>query len=129
MGSCPCQPLFVTKPRPPSFLRSAGDRLVDYSDSLCYNDSMKQVLLDILTKWNKEKEGRIKLQNAYFVSVFALAVISGLVTLISPSTGQTIIIIAAVFSAVYLINAISWIILEGAVINRLDSIKPKTKKQ
>lgn len=89
---------------------------------------MKEVLLDILVKWNKEKGERVKLQNAYFTSVFALAIIAGLVTLISPSTGQTIIIIAAVFSAVYLINAVSWVILEGALINKLSSIKPKIKK-
>lgn len=91
---------------------------------------MVSLIKQIITTWNAEKNERLKMQQAYFTIVIILAVVSGLVTLINVSIGRSIVMIAAIFAFVYLVNAVSWVIFEMVIAKKLETIvKPTTKKR
>ena len=79
---------------------------------------IKQLLID----WNSEKNQRIKLQQAYLVLVVLMAIASGLVTLVSLSLGRAIIMFAAILALVYIVNSISWLVLDMIVSKKIDLI-------
>ena len=79
---------------------------------------IKQLLID----WNSEKNQRIKLQQAYLVLVVLMAIASGLVTLVNLSLGRTIIMSAAILALVYVVNSISWLVLDMIVSKKIDLI-------
>ena len=87
---------------------------------------IKQLLID----WNSEKNQRIKLQQAYLVIVVLMAIASGLVTLVNISLGRTIIMSAAILALVYIVNSISWLVLDMIVSKKIDLIaKAPSKKR
>ena len=91
---------------------------------------MVSLIKQILATWSAEKNERLKMQQAYFTIVIILAVVSGLVTLINVSIGRSIVMIAAIFALVYLVNAVSWVIFEMVIAKKLETIvKPTTKKR
>ena len=79
---------------------------------------IKQLLID----WNSEKNQRIKLQQAYLVLVVLMAIASGLVTLVNLSLGRTIIMSAAILALVYVVNSVSWLVLDMIVSKKIDLI-------
>ena len=79
---------------------------------------IKQLLID----WNSEKSQRIKLQQAYLVLVVLMAIASGLVTLVNLSLGRTIIMSAAILALVYVVNSVSWLVLDMIVSKKIDLI-------
>ncbi len=88
---------------------------------------MKKLLEQVLLEWNSNKNQRTKLQQAYFVLVVILATASGLITLLSIDLGRILINISAILSATFVINAVSWALLEALVDNKIDKNK-KSKK-
>ena len=87
---------------------------------------IKQLLID----WNSEKNQRIKLQQAYLVLVVLMAIASGLVTLVNLSLGRAIIMSAAIFALVFIVNSISWLVLDMIVSKKIDLIaKVPSKKR
>ena len=87
---------------------------------------IKQLLID----WNSEKNQRIKLQQAYLVIVVLMAIASGLVTLVNLSLGRTIIMSAAILALVYVVNSISWLVLDMIFSKKIDLIaKVPSKKR
>ena len=87
---------------------------------------IKQLLID----WSSEKNQRIKLQQAYLVLVVLMAIASGLVTLVNLSLGRTIIMSAAILALVYVVNSISWLVLDMIVSKKIDLIaKVPSKKR
>ena len=87
---------------------------------------IKQLLID----WNSGKNQRIKLQQAYLVIVVLMAIASGLVTLVNLSLGRTIIMSAAILALVYVVNSISWLVLDMIVSKKIDLIaKVPSKKR
>ena len=86
---------------------------------------IKQLLID----WNSEKNQRIKLQQAYLVIVVLMAIASGLVTLVSLSLGRAIIMSAAILALVYIVNSISWLVLDMIVSKKIDLIAKSSGKK
>ena len=86
---------------------------------------IKQLLID----WNSEKNQRIKLQQAYLVLVVLMAIASGLVTLVNISLGRTIIMFAAILALVYIVNSISWLVLDMIVSKKIDLIAKSSGKK
>ena len=86
---------------------------------------IKQLLID----WNSEKNQRIKLQQAYLVIVVLMAIASGLVTLVSCSLGRAIIMSAAILALVYIVNSISWLVLDMIVSKKIDLIAKSSGKK
>ena len=91
---------------------------------------MTHPIKEFLITWNSEKNERLKMQRAYFALVILLAVIAGLTTLVNVSIGQNLVIISAIFALVYVVNAVSWMILEMIIAKKVDALsKPTTKKR
>ena len=86
---------------------------------------IKQLLID----WNSEKNQRIKLQQAYLVIVVLMAIASGLVTLVNISLGRAIIMSAAILALVYIVNSISWLVLDMIVSKKIDLIAKSSGKK
>ena len=76
---------------------------------------MMSIIKQLLIDWNSEKNQRIKLQQAYLVIVVLMAIASGLVTLVNISLGRAIIMSAAILALVYIVNSISWLVLDMIV--------------
>ena len=83
---------------------------------------MMSIIKQLLIDWNSEKNQRIKLQQAYLVIVVLMAIASGLVTLVNISLGRTIIMSAAILALVYIVNSISWLVLDMIVSKKIDLI-------
>ena len=83
---------------------------------------MMPIIKQLLIDWNSEKNQRIKLQQAYLVIVVLMAIASGLVTLVNISLGRTIIMFAAILALVYIVNSISWLVLDMIVSKKIDLI-------
>ena len=91
---------------------------------------MMSIIKQLLIDWNSEKNQRIKLQQAYLVLVVLMAIASGLVTLVSLSLGRAIIMSAAILALVYIVNSISWLVLDMIVSKKIDLIaKVPSKKR
>ena len=88
------------------------------------------IIKQLFIGWNSEKNQRIKLQQAYLVLVVLMAIASGLVTLVNLSLGRAIIMSAAIFALVYIVNSISWLVLDMIVSKKIDLIaKVPSKKR
>ena len=91
---------------------------------------MMSIIKQLLIDWNSEKNQRIKLQQAYLVLVVLMAIASGLVTLVNLSLGRTIIMSAAILALVYVVNSVSWLVLDMIVSKKIDLIaKVPSKKR
>ena len=90
---------------------------------------MMSIIKQLLIDWNSEKNQRIKLQQAYLVLVVLMAIASGLVTLVNISLGRTIIMFAAILALVYIVNSISWLVLDMIVSKKIDLIAKSSGKK
>ena len=90
---------------------------------------MMSIIKQLLIDWNSEKNQRIKLQQAYLVIVVLMAIASGLVTLVNISLGRTIIMSAAILALVYVVNSISWLVLDMIVSKKIDLIAKSSVKK
>ena len=90
---------------------------------------MMSIIKQLLIDWNSEKNQRIKLQQAYLVIVVLMAIASGLVTLVNLSLGRTIIMSAAILALVYVVNSISWLVLDMIVSKKIDLIAKASGKK
>ena len=91
---------------------------------------MMSIIKQLLIDWNSEKNQRIKLQQAYLVLVVLMAIASGLVTLVNLSLGRAIIMSAAIFALVYIVNSVSWLVLDMIVSKKINLIaKVPSKKR
>ena len=90
---------------------------------------MMSIIKQLFIGWNSEKNQRIKLQQAYLVLVVLMAIASGLVTLVNLSLGRTIIMSAAILALVYVVNSISWLVLDMIVSKKIDLIAKSSGKK
>ena len=90
---------------------------------------MMSIIKQLLIDWNSEKNQRIKLQQAYLVLVVLMAIASGLVTLVNISLGRTIIMFAAILALVYIVNSISWLVLDMIVSKKINLIAKSSGKK
>ena len=91
---------------------------------------MISLIKQLLLTWNTERNQRLKLQQVYFSLAIALAIVSGLVTLLNAHVGQLLIIFAAFIGIVYVTNAIAWVVVDMIVSKKIsEHIKPAPKKR
>ena len=90
---------------------------------------MIELFKRVLFYWNDEKNQRSKLQQAYFATIILLVLVAGLMTLFSPTLGQHIMIVAAGFAGVYLVNAVAWALLDGLAIRKIDTLKRTERRK
>jgi hypothetical protein len=79
-----------------------------------------------LTTWSAKTSDRVKLQHAYIIAAFILLVCAGIIGLLNYSLGQTILFAAIISAALFLINAITWSLLQSAVLSRISPRRSST---
>ncbi len=85
---------------------------------------MKEIFTNLLRDWNSQKSEREKLQQAYIATVFCTAVIAGLATLLNQTIGRFLLIISAGSGVVFIVNAVTWALLEAFIIHKVKKTKP-----
>lgn len=91
---------------------------------------MIAIIQQLFATWNAEKNQRLKMQRAYFMLALLLAVVSGLVTLLNASVGRGLIMAAALFALVYIVNAVSWTIFDMIIARKIDqTVRTSDKKR
>lgn len=91
---------------------------------------MITIIQQLFATWNAEKNQRLKMQRAYFMLALLLAVVSGLVTLLNASVGRGLIMTAALFALVYIVNAVSWTIFDMIIARKIDqTVRMSDKKR
>ncbi len=90
---------------------------------------MKSLLKLSIIEWNSNKNQRTKLQQAYLIVTFIVATAAGLLTLLSVDLGKTLVTVAAVFLAAFVVNAVSWALIDAFVIAKVNKLsRSKAKK-
>lgn len=83
-------------------------------------------LLAVLNSWNTTKNERQKLQYALLAMTLAMVLFAGLISLVNPIFGHSVLRLALFTLAAYLANGFVWNLLQSLVISRLTS-KPRRK--
>ena len=91
--------------------------------------SMYEFIKQSLGDWNRQRDQRRKLQQAYLTVVFIGLVLAGLLTLLNVPQSRLAAMIAAGFAVVYLVNGIAWALLEAFVAPNLPKPKSTTNKK
>lgn len=82
---------------------------------------MYESITAFLKKWSTSTTERQKLQHVYALLFIILIIASGLITLLEPSTGRQILDIAFYSLALFIINAVTWALVQSFVLNRLPA--------
>lgn len=84
-----------------------------------------------LQQWQSKTSDRAKLQQTYITVAILLVVSAGIVGLLNRSLGQSILFVAILSAAMFLINAVVWSLLQSAVLTRISTrraVAPVRKK-
>lgn len=84
-----------------------------------------ELLQSILTEWNKNTNERAKLQQAYVAIVITGVVVAGIITLLNPNLGHTIIVFTGFLFVAMVANAVVWALLKTFVVDRLKQRRSK----
>ena len=84
-----------------------------------------ELLQSILTEWNKNTNERAKLQQAYVAIVIVGVVVAGIITLLNPNFGHTIIVFTGFLFVAMVANAVVWALLKTFVVDRLKQRRSK----
>jgi cell division protein FtsW (lipid II flippase) len=83
-------------------------------------------LLAVLNSWNTSKNERQKLQYALLATAIVLVLFAGLISLVNPIIGRSVVRLAFFTLAAFLANGFVWNLLQSLVISKLTS-KPRRK--
>ena len=86
---------------------------------MCYNNSMYTSLKQSLNTWNDTTTDREKLQHLYIAIALSLIVVAGVLGLLNQGLGQQVLAVAIAAAGIFLINSISWALLQSFVLFRL----------
>lgn len=90
---------------------------------------MVQLIKQLLTDWNSEKDQRLKMQRAYFVLAVLIAVVAGLITLVNFEMGRILTMIAGFLAVIFITNSIVWALLDAFVIQKINKLSKASKKR
>lgn len=84
----------------------------------------------LLLTWGNEKNQRIKLQQLYIILTFIGLAVAGLLTLLNASLAHLAASFSGMMIVAFLINAISWGLLEAFILPHLpkQTVDKKKKK-
>ena len=82
-----------------------------------------------LVKWNKDNDNLAKVQGVYAVLAVAMFVIAGLVSLVQPSFGQSLLFFAIVALLTFIGNGVIWALVRTFVISHIEKQKPTTTRK
>ncbi len=83
--------------------------------------------------WNMSNSDRVKLQHIYIVTAISLLVIAGVLGLVNRELGQNILVAAIVSAALFLVNAVTWSLVQSAILSRTSAkrtvVTARTRKK
>ena len=79
-----------------------------------------QSIRKTLQTWSQNTDERTKLQQAYLVAAVILVVLAGVIGLVNYNLGQQIILLALVAGSIFIINAVSWALLQSFILLHVD---------
>ncbi len=83
-----------------------------------------QSLYTFLAKWNKTTDSLSKVQGTYAVLAISLLFIAGLVSLMQPNLGQSILFLAIVAGLAFIANGVIWSIVRTFVVPHVEKNAP-----
>lgn len=89
---------------------------------------MKQIAL-YLADWHKRTDSLEKLQGTYGALAIAMLLIAGLISLINPNLGQSMLFFAIVLGLTFIGNGVVWALVRTFVIPTIEKHTPKTRKK
>jgi len=89
---------------------------------------MFESLKELFSAWNTRTDERVKLQHVYIVVAISLLLIAGIVGLMNHNLGQNILAAAIISAAVFLVNAVTWSLIQSAILSRLPRRSPRKNK-
>lgn len=87
---------------------------------------MFTTLIDSLRDWDKQTDAHQKLQHSYLVVALALVLIAGIIGLINYDLGQRILLGAFIAVVIFLVNAVTWALLQSFVLLRIPRAPRQT---
>ena len=92
---------------------------------------MLESIKENLNSWNRTENERDKLQHLYMAVAILLLIAAGVLGLLNQNLGQQVLAVAIVSAGVFIVNAVSWALLQSFVLNRLDkpARRATTKKK
>jgi NADH:ubiquinone oxidoreductase subunit 6 (subunit J) len=88
---------------------------------------MYTLIKDALQDWNLATDSRRKLQHTYLLLAVSLLFVAGVIGLINYDLGQKILFVAILAGAMFVINAITWALLQSFVLLRISVQEVGTK--
>lgn len=80
---------------------------------------MFESIKESLVKWNANSDERVKLQHVYIVLALGLLLVAGIIGLMNRELGQNILVVAIVSAGMFLVNAVTWALLQSALLARI----------
>lgn len=88
-----------------------------------------QLFLTYLTQWNKDTDRYGKMQYIYAILAVALLVVAGLVSLVFPNLGQSLVFLAGVSGLVFVANGVIWAMVKTFVVPSIPVSKPASPRK
>jgi len=82
---------------------------------------MYTLIKDALEDWSLTTDSRRKLQHAYLLVAVSLLFVAGITGLINYELGQKILFIAILAGAMFVINAVTWALLQSFVLLKISA--------
>lgn len=89
---------------------------------------MFESLKQSLSQWQSRTNERVKLQHTYLAVAIGLLLVAGIIGLVNHNLGQNILAAAIVSATIFIINAVTWSLLQSAVLAR-SSRHTSTRKK
>jgi cell division protein FtsW (lipid II flippase) len=90
---------------------------------------MFESIKESLKTWHTKHGERTKLQHTYIVTAVGLLVIAGVVGLVNRALGQNILVVAIISASMFLANAVTWSLLQSAVLSRIVTRKTSSPRK
>lgn len=90
---------------------------------------MFESIITSLVRWNESTDNRLKLQHTYVVASVVLVVVAGILGLLNYTVGQYLLTAAIISIVLFLLNGVTWALLQSVVLDRLKTKKVQPKKK
>ncbi len=93
------------------------------------NSSDKPTIRETLQKWNENYDNGAKLQSVYLAISISTLIIAGIVGLLNHDLGQNTLLISLVAFVVFLVNSVTWALLQSFVLIPLSKNSPTSSTE
>lgn len=88
-----------------------------------------QSFFTYLSQWNKDTDRYSKMQYIYIILAISLLVVAGLVSLVFPNLGQSLVFLAGVSALVFVANGVIWAMVKTFVVPNIQAPKATSTRK